>query len=395
MWSRFLVALPGPRGDATCAEADAPSCDLIPGTPTDARCVRCVGGAPCAPGGWCRVPRAGHDAAPAGADQRPDAAGCGRPPISSGGGAATSTLIPNARRSGSTTTTRRSPLSSFTDWNGRWGCDADQRRPADPVTMPRRGAAARTRTDRSTRRSDRWRWPPRRRRRAARSTHRRRLRARPAKSRSRRGCRPSTGRTCRRSRRGSRSSVGIETPRTGAPHDRSQRSSTSPHGSRNVRCTVADLDLAVYAPNGDIAAYGLFWADPVTGVGLVEPMRTEDAYQGRRPRPSRVDVRSRRPDRTRLLVAQGELPRRQRRRPSPLSRRRVQTGSDEPHLSSCAGDTATLVRDSVRSRVSPAVRAPPYSVGRLGGSLRPLNAKASGFKGPHRSKDLCVRRRMQ
>ncbi len=42
----------------------------------------------------------------------------------------------------------------------------------------------------------------------------------------------------------------------------------------------ADLDLAVYAPNGDIAAYGLFWADPVTGVGLVEPMRTEDAYQG-------------------------------------------------------------------------------------------------------------------
>jgi RimJ/RimL family protein N-acetyltransferase len=40
------------------------------------------------------------------------------------------------------------------------------------------------------------------------------------------------------------------------------------------------LDLAVYTPDGDVAAYGLFWADPVTGVGLVEPMRTEDAYQG-------------------------------------------------------------------------------------------------------------------
>jgi RimJ/RimL family protein N-acetyltransferase len=42
-----------------------------------------------------------------------------------------------------------------------------------------------------------------------------------------------------------------------------------------------DLDLAVYTPNGDVAGYGLFWADPVTGVGLVEPMRTEDRYQGR------------------------------------------------------------------------------------------------------------------
>ena len=29
-----------------------------------------------------------------------------------------------------------------------------------------------------------------------------------------------------------------------------------------------DLDLAVYAPNGEMAGYGLFWADPITGVGL-------------------------------------------------------------------------------------------------------------------------------
>lgn len=41
------------------------------------------------------------------------------------------------------------------------------------------------------------------------------------------------------------------------------------------------LDLAIEAPDGEIAAYGLFWADLTTGVGLVEPMRTEDDHQGR------------------------------------------------------------------------------------------------------------------
>lgn len=43
----------------------------------------------------------------------------------------------------------------------------------------------------------------------------------------------------------------------------------------------ADLDLMVEAPGGEVAGYGLFWADPVTGVGLVEPMRTEAVHQGR------------------------------------------------------------------------------------------------------------------
>ena len=52
--------------------------------------------------------------------------------------------------------------------------------------------------------------------------------------------------------------------------------------ARLAECSLyrAELDLAVYAPDGEVASYGLFWADPVTGVGLVEPMRTEDAYQG-------------------------------------------------------------------------------------------------------------------
>lgn len=38
------------------------------------------------------------------------------------------------------------------------------------------------------------------------------------------------------------------------------------------------LDLAVYDGDGAVTAYGLFWADPHTGVGLVEPMRTEGPF---------------------------------------------------------------------------------------------------------------------
>lgn len=51
---------------------------------------------------------------------------------------------------------------------------------------------------------------------------------------------------------------------------------------RLAECSLyrPDLDIAVYAPDGEVAAYGVFWADLVTGVGLVEPMRTEDRYQG-------------------------------------------------------------------------------------------------------------------
>lgn len=42
-----------------------------------------------------------------------------------------------------------------------------------------------------------------------------------------------------------------------------------------------DLDLFVVDRQGEVAAYGLFWNDPDTGVGLVEPMGTEEAHRGK------------------------------------------------------------------------------------------------------------------
>jgi GNAT superfamily N-acetyltransferase len=42
-----------------------------------------------------------------------------------------------------------------------------------------------------------------------------------------------------------------------------------------------DLDLLVVDTRDSVAAYGLFWFDPETATGLVEPMRTEDDHQRR------------------------------------------------------------------------------------------------------------------
>jgi GNAT superfamily N-acetyltransferase len=49
------------------------------------------------------------------------------------------------------------------------------------------------------------------------------------------------------------------------------------------QCSLYDptLDLAVEDTDGRVAGYALFWLDPVTGVGLLEPMRVEDDYQRR------------------------------------------------------------------------------------------------------------------
>lgn len=42
-----------------------------------------------------------------------------------------------------------------------------------------------------------------------------------------------------------------------------------------------DLDLVVLDEHDEPAAYGIFWHDPVTAIGVVEPMRTLDEHQGR------------------------------------------------------------------------------------------------------------------
>lgn len=42
-----------------------------------------------------------------------------------------------------------------------------------------------------------------------------------------------------------------------------------------------DLDLLVLDGRDTVAAYGLFWFDPATATGLVEPMGTEDDHQRR------------------------------------------------------------------------------------------------------------------
>ena len=43
----------------------------------------------------------------------------------------------------------------------------------------------------------------------------------------------------------------------------------------------SDLDLVVLDRQDDIAAYGMFWYDPETATGVVEPMRTQDEHQRR------------------------------------------------------------------------------------------------------------------
>jgi GNAT superfamily N-acetyltransferase len=53
--------------------------------------------------------------------------------------------------------------------------------------------------------------------------------------------------------------------------------------ARLLQCSLyePELDLAVQASDGGYAGYALFWFDPVTEVGLLEPMRVEDEYQRR------------------------------------------------------------------------------------------------------------------
>ena len=66
----------------------------------------------------------------------------------------------------------------------------------------------------------------------------------------------------------------------GRPHPMIARNGAEV-GARLRACSLyrPELDLMVRAPDSAVAGYGLFWADEVTGVGLVEPMRTEQAHE--------------------------------------------------------------------------------------------------------------------
>ena len=71
---------------------------------------------------------------------------------------------------------------------------------------------------------------------------------------------------------------------TRRPHHMTSSARNHPDPEERLRQTSlyrADLDLVVHDQHDDVAAYGLFWHDPVTATGLVEPMRTEDNHQRR------------------------------------------------------------------------------------------------------------------
>jgi len=70
--------------------------------------------------------------------------------------------------------------------------------------------------------------------------------------------------------------------RSGSPHPMRRRNGEAVEKRlRECPLYAADLDLAVEASDGTIAGYSLYWYDPATSVGVVEPVRVEDAYQRR------------------------------------------------------------------------------------------------------------------
>lgn len=70
------------------------------------------------------------------------------------------------------------------------------------------------------------------------------------------------------------------TQRKDAPHPLRQRNGEGVV-LRLSECPLYDpaLDLAVESKDGRIAGYSLYWFDPTTKVGLVEPVRVEDEFQ--------------------------------------------------------------------------------------------------------------------
>lgn len=68
--------------------------------------------------------------------------------------------------------------------------------------------------------------------------------------------------------------------RGGGPHPRAaRRSARAAAALRSATLYDPALDLAVVTGDGSVCAHALCWLDRRNGIGLVEPLRTEDAYQ--------------------------------------------------------------------------------------------------------------------
>jgi GNAT superfamily N-acetyltransferase len=66
------------------------------------------------------------------------------------------------------------------------------------------------------------------------------------------------------------------------PHHMVRRSGPAVESRlRQTSLYRAEFDLVALDAHDEVAAYALFWFDPVTATGLVEPMRTEDSHQRR------------------------------------------------------------------------------------------------------------------
>lgn len=72
------------------------------------------------------------------------------------------------------------------------------------------------------------------------------------------------------------------TQRRDAPHPMRDRNGDGV-AQRLEQCPLYDpaLDLAVETADGRVGGYSLYWFDPTTKVGLVEPVRVEDNFQRR------------------------------------------------------------------------------------------------------------------
>ena len=74
----------------------------------------------------------------------------------------------------------------------------------------------------------------------------------------------------------------VARPDQDGPHPMVKRNGAEVE-ARLRECSLYDpgLDLALLTGTGEVAGYAMFWADPRTRVGLVEPMRIEEAHSGR------------------------------------------------------------------------------------------------------------------